>query len=345
MATLRIGIIGAGTNTRARHIPGFQQIEGVEVVALCNRTRESGERVAAAQHIPRVADSPEAIIADPAIDAICIGTWPYKHQEYTVAALAAGKHVLCEARMASTAAEAEAMLAASRAHPRRVAQVVPAPFDYRMGPTIRAMVRNGDIGEIREVVVTAMNGSALEADTPLHWRQRADYSGRNVMLLGIFNEVVQRWLGDTTRVLAHARIFTTHRRDPETEREHAIAIPDSLGVFADMANGARATYLMSNVADLPPYEGIVIYGAKGSIRWSPDDTAAIVRRSGQVEPIFPAPEAVGRWRVEADFVDSIREGKPVTLTSFEDGVRYMRFTDAVWQSWQAGRPVDIAPLP
>ena len=49
-----------------------------------------------------------------------------------------------------------------------------------------------------------------------------------------------------------------------------------------------------------------------------------------------APEARRGWRVEADFVDSIRNGTPVQLTSFERGVRYMAVTDAVWESWQNG---------
>jgi predicted dehydrogenase len=47
------------------------------------------------------------------------------------------------------------------------------------------------------------------------------------------------------------------------------------------------------------------------------------------------------WEVEAQFVASIREGKPVTLTSFEDGVRYMEFTEAAWRSWQEGRAIDL----
>ena len=109
---LRIGVIGAGANTRLRHIPGLQAIEGVTIAAVCNRTAESGQRVADEFGIPRVATDPEALFADPGIDAICIGTWPYRHREYAVRALEAGKHVLTEARLAMDAAEARAMLEA-----------------------------------------------------------------------------------------------------------------------------------------------------------------------------------------------------------------------------------------
>ena len=86
---LRIGVIGAGANTRLRHIPGLQAIEGVEIAAVCNRTEGSGRRVTDEFGILRVETDPEALFTDPAIDAICIGTWPYRHREYAVRALAA----------------------------------------------------------------------------------------------------------------------------------------------------------------------------------------------------------------------------------------------------------------
>ena len=77
---IRIGLIGAGANTRLHHIPGFQAIDGVELVAVCNRSEESGRRVAEEFGIARVVIDPEAIFADATIDAVCIGTWPYRHQ-------------------------------------------------------------------------------------------------------------------------------------------------------------------------------------------------------------------------------------------------------------------------
>jgi hypothetical protein len=69
-----------------------------------------------------------------------------------------------------------------------------------------------------------------------------------------------------------------------------------------------------------------------------------VAKAGQpLAPLEPDPARAGSWRVEADFVDSIRLGKPVALTSFADGVKYMEFTDAVWRSWQKGRAIDMSP--
>ena len=112
---IRIGLIGAGGNTRTRHIPGLRALDGVEIVSVCNRRRESSEAVARAFDIPRICEHWEQIVADPDLDAVVIGTWPYLHCPITVAALNAGKHVLTEARLAMNAAESHQMLQAAQA--------------------------------------------------------------------------------------------------------------------------------------------------------------------------------------------------------------------------------------
>jgi predicted dehydrogenase len=342
---LRIGVIGAGANTRLRHIPGFQAIDGVRVAAVCNRSPESGQRVADEFGILRIAVDPEALFGDPDLDAICIGTWPYRHREYAVRALEAGKHVLCEARMAMDAAEARAMLTASEARPDLVAQLVPAPFDLRSWRTIRRIVADGTLGDVVEVHVTALTGSALDPDTPVHWRERTEYSGMNTMQLGIYAEMLQRWLGPTERVLADASTFVRSRVDAETGERVNVTIPDSVTVLARMAGGVRVTYRVSNVAagSREP-NGVSLHGTRGTLHWSPDDTLVFTPRGGTAAPLPPDSGTAGEWQVERDFVASIRDGAPVALTSFADGLRYMQFTEAVWRSWHERREIEVASL-
>src|SRR5438128_10475103 len=128
---LRIGLIGAGGNMRARHIPGLRALADVELVAVCNR-RPTSTRAAAREHgIPRTFERWQDLAADPDIDAIVIGTWPYLHCPITLAALESGKHVLTEARMALSAAEAHRMLEAARRRPDLVTQVVPSRYGLK----------------------------------------------------------------------------------------------------------------------------------------------------------------------------------------------------------------------
>ena len=140
---IRVGLIGAGKNTRERHIPGFQKIQGMEVAAVANRSRESGRTVADQFNIPTVYDHWQELLEDESINAVCIGTWPNMHRTLTVAALEKGKHVLCEARMATNAQEAREMLNASRLRPELVAQIVPSPFTFKVDRILKDMISDG----------------------------------------------------------------------------------------------------------------------------------------------------------------------------------------------------------
>ncbi len=342
---VRIGVIGAGANTRAKHIPGFQRIDGVTVVAVCNRSEASGRRVADEFGIERVETDPARIFEAADIDAVCIGTWPYRHREYTVRALEAGKHVLCEARMAMDASEARAMLEASRARPGLVAQLVPAPPDLRSWRTVRRILAEGVLGALREVHVTSLNGNAADPAGLLHWRERREYSGMNTMNLGILAETVERWLGPTESVVADASVAISERVDAESGQRVAIEVPDGVAVLARMESGVRVTYRVSTVLRAPrDTGGISVYGSEGTLHWSLDDTMTLVPGGGEPRPLAPDAGTDGAWRVEQDFIDSIREGTPVELTDFEAGLRYMQFTEAVSRSWSGGRRVEIASV-
>jgi len=342
---IRVGVVGAGGNTRVRHIPGLQAIDGVEVVVVCNRSEESGQRVAAEFGIPRVTADPRAVFEDPEVDAICIGTWPYRHAEYAIAALDAGKHVLVEARMAMDATEARQMIDASRRNSHLVAQIVPSPIDFKSWRTMRRIVQDGTLGEVREAHVNVLSGASLDGDAPLHWRERIEHSGTNTMTLGLYVEAVHRWLGPTKRVMTDGATFVRERIDPETGQRYQIQVPDSLGVLATMESGVRVLYRVSTITAAPAGpNGVSIYGSQGTFHWLASDRMTFTPLGGEAQPLEPDSGTAGDWRVEADFVDSIREGQPVELTNFEDGLLHMRVTEAITRSRLEGRAIDVDGL-
>ena len=140
---IRIGLIGAGRNTRDRHIPGFQAVEGIEIAAVANRSIASSQAVADQFNISGVYGNWQELLEDPSIDAVCIGTWPYMHRTLTLASLEAGKHVLCEARMATSAQEAQDMLDASRERPDLVTQIVPSPLTFKIDRLLQSRISDG----------------------------------------------------------------------------------------------------------------------------------------------------------------------------------------------------------
>lgn len=338
---VRVGLIGAGGNTRSRHLPGFKAIPGVEVLAVCNRTKASGEKVAKEFGIPKVTDNWHEIIEAPDIDAVCIGTWPNLHARVAVTALRAGKHVLTEARMATTLAEAELMLAESQLRPHLVAQIVPAPMSLPFDATVGELLRAGRLGSLREVFLMATNQALTDSSLPLSWRQDLSLSGKNTLYLGIYYEMALRWLGHgVSSLVAEAAIFAPERKSAEGAIQ-TTTIPESVTVLGHYAQGARLVAHFSGVETTAPRAEIRLNGSEAGLRLDLSAGELWLARRGETEkPVGIAPEKRADWRVEADFIDSIREGKPVRLTDFATGVKYMQFTEAVWESWSnAGRRV------
>jgi len=336
-APIRIGIVGAGANTRAKHLPLLQAIPGVELVAVANRSRESSERVAKEFNIARVASDWREIAGARDIDAVVIGTWPYLHAPITIEALRRGKHVLTEARMARDFTEAKAMLVEARRRPELVAQIVPAPFSLPFDATVREWIESGRIGTIREVHATHTHGGLADPQAPFSWRQDYELSGKNTLFLGIFYEMVLRWLRrEPEWVVADAAIFTRERRD-ETGRLRQVGTPDSLTVLGHYRDDARLVMHLSAVETSGPRSKIVVNGSEGGLRVDFVRNELWFAPRGQPEQrVEIDPAKRGDWAVEADFIASIRERRPVQLTDFETGARYMAFTDAVWESWTNG---------
>jgi predicted dehydrogenase len=347
---LRIGLIGAGGNTRARHIPGLRALPDVAIVAVCNRRPESTAAAAREFGIPRTRAHWEEVVADADIDAVVIGTWPYLHYPITLAALAAGKHVLTEARLSLNAAEAHAMLAAARKHPHLVTQVVPSPFGLKGHDVMAELIRSGYLGELREVHVFSLSAALADPAAPLSWRQDPALSGFNMLTLGIVHETLLRWVPRPVRVLAQAHAFWPSRIDPESGVRRPVGTPDSVQVLTVLENGARVTYHFSGVTPFGQGMGIHLYGTEGVLHYDLQTDrirGASVRhgvKAGKAEelaeiPILP--EKARGWRVEEEFVEAIRTGAPVRFTDFETGVAYMEFTEAVARSAREEEAVDL----
>ena len=343
--TIRVGFIGAGKNTRERHIPGFQKCEGIEFVAVANRTTESGERVAKEFGIARVYGDWRELLRAPDVDAVCIGTWPYVHREISEATLAAGKHVLCEARMAMNAAEGRSMLAASRKAPNLVAQLVPAPHTLEVDPTIKKLLADGFVGEVLSIELQAAQGRFVDAEAPFHWRQDVTLSGHNVLNMGIWYEAMMRWVGPARRVVAMTKVAVPHRHDASGAL-HEVKVPDHVDILVTFGNGAVGHLRFSSITALAPASEAWIFGTNGTLRLEADARRLSAGKRGDKalsEIVIPAEKRIG-WRVEQEFVNAIRGHEKVTHTNFEDGVRYMEFTDAVAKSAATGQAVDVPEL-
>jgi predicted dehydrogenase len=342
MRTIGVGFIGLGGICRHRHVPGLKRIPGIEFVAVANRTRESSMQAAEECGVKIVCKSWELLLTREDIDAVVIGTWPYMHREMSLAALAEGKHVFCQARMAMNLDEAREMRAAAAAS-GLVAMLCPVPIGLKYDATVLRMIAEGDLGEVRLVRTQSFASAFATPAAPATWRKDHRLSGLNMHTLGMYAEVLHRWFGWTRSVSAQMDIFTPERKDAAGE-SLAIEIPDQVLLNMRMRSGVTVQSVFSS-AVYHGQDSIEIYGSKGTLRYNVDaDLMEFAPSDGGFEPVMQRPDElydVKQWRVESDFVAAMRKGTEYH-PNFEDGYRYMQVVQAAYESQATGRTVTLS---
>ncbi len=339
---VRIGIIGAGNIFRQRHFPGLAKIDDAEVVAICNRSEKSGCAIAAEFGLsPEIMTDPHALMARGDLDAVMIGTWPYKHCPFVLESLDAGKHTFVQARMAMNLAEAKAMHAKAE-ETGLVAQICPSPFGLKGHNVMKRLISDGYLGEIYNVHARFLTGDLVDPGSPLHWRQVARYSGLNALAMGIVVETIHRWFGYMKTVSAQAETFTKQRPLGEGAGSAPVERPDTVYITGQMENGGAAAFLFSGVARLGVHPLVEAYGSHGTLIYNlATDTIHGAQNGDDALGEMPIPENEAKpWTVEQDFIHAIQTGKPAD-TTFAAGVKYMEFTEAVFRSVETAGTVTL----
>lgn len=339
---LRIGFVGAGGIVRQRHVPGLRQVPDVELAGVANRSQASSERAAHELGIGRVYPEWRALVQSDEIDVVWIGTHPSTHREISVAAIEAGKHVFCQARMAPDYPSARAMWEAAE-RSDRTTMLCPPPHYMRGDRVVRELLADGFVGQPYNVVVRSYSAGYADPKTPRHWRQEREVSGYNTLDVGMMIEVMHRWLGYARRVTAIEKtVFPT--RPTADGGQGPVERPDTLSALAELENGALATMAWSGLArHAAEGNSFEIYGSDGTIRYlyaSDTILAGKATDDGLQEVPIPADQA-REWTVEADFVEGVREGRRSLEPSFWDGLKYIEMTEAIFRSAETGRPVEM----
>ena len=338
---IRIGIIGAGGIVNTVHAPGLRKMPGVEIVAVANRSLESSQHAAQEFGIPNAYADWQQLLGAKGIDAVLIGTWPYMHRAVTLAALDSGRHVLCQARMANNTAEARDMLAASQRHSNLVCQLVPSSGTYKIDRALESLLADGRIGDVLSVDVQMLQRGFASFGGEMDWRHDPEFSGINALNVGGTYESVMRWLGPGNRVMGMTRVQIPTRRDERGETRTA-TIPDHVEVLYELGNRAPVHMKFSETTGLSRGNEIWIYGSEGTIRVDQSQNIFVGRRGDKELAAYPnPPEGQARHRVEEEFVNAIRGTEQVKMNTFEIGVRYMEWTEAIYRSAESGAAINL----
>src|SRR5262245_7377782 len=190
MAKVRFGVLSTANIGLAKVLPAMQQGQHCEIVAIASRNQETAEAAAERLGIPKAYGSYEALLADPDIDAIYNPLPNHLHVPWSIRAIEAGKHVLCEKPIGLSSAQGQELVDAAARHPHL--KVMEA-FMYRHHPQwvrAKAIVAEGGVGELRTIQYFF---SYYNVD-PNNIRNRAEIGGGGLMDIGCYNISLSRFI-------------------------------------------------------------------------------------------------------------------------------------------------------
>lgn len=325
MRKVRWGQLSTAKIGTKKVLPGMMRGNHSAVVAIASRDLASARQAAKALGILKAYGSYEELLADPEIDAVYNPLPNHLHVPWSIKALEAGKHVLCEKPLALTSKEAQSLVDTAKKFPHL--KVMEA-FMYRHHPQwVRAkkMVQDGKIGALR----TIHSFFSYYNDDPTNIRNMAEIGGGGLMDIGCYNISLSRFIfGKEPQ-----RVVGVVEYDP------VLRVDRLASGIMDFGNGT-ATWTCST--QLSPYQRVNIYGTQGRIEIEIPFNAPVDRpckmwyaRDGKLQEILMP--TTDQYTVQGDLMSqAILKNLPVP-TPLQDGVNNMKIIEAIVKSGRTNK--------
>jgi predicted dehydrogenase len=348
-----IGIIGAGF-AQTTQIPGFKNCEGARGVVIASAHREHAEQVAREFDILHVADDWRGVIERDDVDLVSIVTPVVTHYEMTMAALDAGKHVLCEKPMAMNSQEARQMM--ERAREKGVLALIDHELRFLPGrQKVAELVRRGDVGELWHARCVFRSGQRADPNRPWNWWSDVKQGGGALGAIGSHIVDAFRWLLNTevSEVSGQLSTHVPKRKDHSgvvrevTTDDEASLLLRFDGTASSSATGNASLSMVQAGASAHLVE---IFGSEGAVKvdgngyvWSAK-TGDTEWTSVEIDRGHLAPGmAEGGWSrgftaFSKEIIDALREGRTTVegAATFADGYRTQLVLDAARRSNASG---------
>ncbi len=330
MSKVRWGILSTSKFALVKVIPALLQSSHVEVAAIASRDLAKAQQAAAQFNIPTAYGSYEELLNDPAVDVIYNPMPNHLHVPWSIKALEAGKHVLCEKPIGLSSAEAQQLIEASKRHPRL--KVMEA-FMYRFHPQwqrAKQIVVEGGVGELRAIQSFF---SYFNTD-PNNIRNRPDIGGGGLMDIGCYNISLSRFIfGEEPK-----RVMGVVEYDPGLGTDR---------LASGILDFGRGTSAFTCSTQLAPYQRVNIFGDRGRVEIEipfnapPDRPCKIWHQLGdRIEEIEF--EICDQYTIQGDlFSLAVINDSPVP-TPLEDAVANMRVIEAVFESGKTGNWIEVS---
>jgi len=351
---VRIGIIGAGF-ARTTQIPGFKNCDGAEILAIASAHREHAEAVAREFNIPHVEDDWRGVIARDDIDLISIVTPVVTHCEMTLAALDAGKAVLCEKPMAMNAGEARRML--ERAQEKGVLALIDHELRFLAGRIkARELIHRGEIGRVKHVQVNFRSDSRANVDRPWTWWSDVKQGGGALGAIGSHVIDSCRWVLGTevSDVFCDLATHVRERKDDQGKLR-VVTTDDEANLLlrfqdSELTEAATGNVSMSLVEAGAPQNEIEFFGSSGAVgvdelgevrqakvgkgKWVTVDIDSGELAAGMIDSGWSR----GFTAFSKEIIAALREGRNTVdgAATFADGYRTQLVLDAARRSNEKG---------
>lgn len=324
------GVLGVAKIATAKVIPAMQRGALTHVAAIASRDGARAAAAATLLGIPKSYGSYEALLADPEIEAIYNPLPNHLHVPWTIRALEAGKHVLCEKPVALTAEEARQLIAARDRAGRQVAEA----FMVRHHPQwlrARALVREGRIGEVRAI----QTFFSYYNDDPANIRNQLDIGGGALYDIGCYALVTARFLFEAEP----ARLVAAIDRDP------AMGVDRLTSGLVEFPGGRHLTFTCST--QVSAHQRVTVVGTQGRIEidvpFNADPTAPSririddgrdLKGGGQVVEDI---DLCDQYTLQGDAFSRVVRGEAALDYPIEDAVWNLRLIDCLFRSAETGR--------
>jgi len=343
---IKVGVVGAGGIARAAHMPGYLATEGAEVVAVCDINEEAAKRFAKEYDIKNIFTKYKDLVEMDELDAISVCTPNNFHSGPTVAALEAGKHVLCEKPIAGSSADGQKMVDAAK-KAKKILQIGLHQRFQASSQLLKKYIEAGELGQIYYARAVAMRRRGIPS-----WGtfvQKKMSTGGPLVDIGVHQLDLMVWLMGCPKPIGaagHAYRMMGDRKDV-APGDWGMWDVDNYDVedfavayirFQDEITATLETSWAAHFGDVGPS---FILGSKGGIRMSP--LQIYQDRHGSMVDVTPQ---VPRQREDAHtsevkaFIKAIRENAPSPVPG-EEALAITRIFDAVYKSTKTGAMVSI----
>lgn len=330
MQKLRWGVLSTAKIGREKVIPALQASQYNDVVAICSRDEQSARKAADALNIEKAYGNYHELLSDPDIDAIYNPLPNHLHVEWSIKALEAGKHVLCEKPLGVNTEDALRLVAVANANPHL--KVMEA-FMYRFHPQwqlAKKLIDDGRIGKLRNV---HSNFSYNNRETD-NIRNKIEWGGGALLDIGCYSVSLSRWLfgQEPDQVLGHITPMPGEEVDCLT---------------SGILEFREGTATFTAATKIEPQQFMEACGEEGSLylgRPFYNDSGAAVQtvslRRDRVIEEFEVPDTNHYSLMGDAFAQSVFNNTPVP-TPLEDAIANMRVIDAIFESAAEGQWVEI----